>query len=90
MLNEIHKSDRFKQDYERYSSAISQLPDSDFKDQMNNTLTKLINEIKKLDSLHLEMVYTRQLPSMGTDIKSTITELRRDLETNLKRYLTPN
>ena len=90
MLNEIHKSGRFKQDYNRYSTAISELPEGDFKSQMNNTLTKLINEIKKLDSLHAEMVYTRQLPSMGSDMKSNITSLRRDLETGLKRYLNPN
>jgi hypothetical protein len=54
---------------------------------MTSTLIKLVNEIKKLDSFHTEMVYTGQLPSMGSDIKSTITEIRKDLESNLKDYL---
>jgi hypothetical protein len=87
MLQEIHKSSRFKKDYDRYSSAISNLPEGDFKSKMTSTLIKLVNEIKKLDSFHTEMVYTGQLPSMGGDIKSTITEIRKDLESNLKDYL---
>lgn len=87
MLNQIHKSNRFKQDYDRYMTAISSLPEGEFKSKMLSTLNKLINEIKKLDGLHAEMVYTKQLPSMGTDLKTTITELRRDLETGLKQYL---
>jgi hypothetical protein len=87
MLQEIHKSSRFEKDYDRYSSAISNLPEGDFKSKMTSTLIKLVNEIKKLDSFHTEMVYTGQLPSMGGDIKSTITEIRKDLESNLKDYL---
>ncbi len=87
MLNEIHKSGRFKQDYDRYTAAISTLPEGEFKSRMSSTLEKLVNEIKKLDGLHSEMVYTKQLPSMGTDLKSIITELRRDLEIGLKQYM---
>jgi hypothetical protein len=87
MLQEIHKSDRFKKDYERYHSAIAKLPEGDFKSKMTSTLSKLVNEIKKLDGLHSEMVYTGQLPSMGGDIKTTVVEIRKTLEANLKDYL---
>jgi hypothetical protein len=87
MLNEIHKSGRFKNDYDRYKAAIDTLPEGDFKSRMSLTLDKLVSEIKKLDGLHAEMVYTKQLPSMGTDLKSIITELRRDLDIGLKQYM---
>ncbi len=90
MLQEIHKSDRFKKEYDRYRSAILLLPEGDFKSKMSSTLTKLVNEIKKLDSLHSEMVYTRQLPSMGNEIKLSISEMRKELESNLKKYLDIN
>jgi hypothetical protein len=33
------------------------------------------------------MVYTGQLPSMGGDIKTTVVEIRKTLEANLKDYL---
>ena len=90
MLQEIHKSSRFKKDYERYSTAISKLPEGEFKSKMSGTLLKLVGEIKKLDGLHSEMVYTGQLPSMGSDIKTTILEIRKDLESNLRDYLSSN
>jgi hypothetical protein len=32
------------------------------------------------------MVYTRQLPSMGTDMKQEITIIRRQLETKIKDW----
>jgi hypothetical protein len=34
----------------------------------------------------MEMVYTRQLPSMGTDMKQEITTIRKNLETKIKDY----
>jgi hypothetical protein len=34
----------------------------------------------------MEMVYTRQLPSMGTDMKQEITTIRKHLETKIKDY----
>jgi hypothetical protein len=34
----------------------------------------------------MEMVYTRQLPSMGSDMKQEITTIRRQLETKIKDW----
>jgi hypothetical protein len=62
------------------------MPDGDFKQEVNQLLKKLVGEIKKLDSLHMEMIYTRQLPSMGGDMKQEITTTRRQLETKIKDW----
>jgi hypothetical protein len=62
------------------------MPEGAFKQDVNQLLKKLVGEIKKLDSMHMEMVYTRQLPSMGTDMKQEITTIRRQLETKIKDY----
>jgi hypothetical protein len=62
------------------------MPENDFKQDVSQLLKKLIGEIKKLDSMHMEMVYTRQLPSMGGDMKQEITAIRRQLETKIKDY----
>jgi hypothetical protein len=62
------------------------MPEGDFKQDVNQLLKKLVGEIKKLDSMHMEMVYTRQLPSMGTDMKQEITIIRRQLETKIKDW----
>jgi hypothetical protein len=62
------------------------MPEGDFKQDVSQLLKKLVGEIKKLDGMHMEMVYTRQLPSMGTDMKQEITTIRRQLETKIKDW----
>ena len=86
MSNLLEKSSRFQEDYTRYQSAIAEMPEGDFKQDVSQLLKKLVGEIKKLDSMHMEMVYTRQLPSMGTDMKQEITTIRRQLETKIKDW----
>ena len=86
MSNLLEKSSRFQEDYTRYQSAIAEMPEGDFKQDVNQLLKKLVGEIKNLDSMHMEMVYTRQLPSMGGDMKQGITAIRRQLENKIKDY----
>jgi len=86
MSNLLQKSSRFQEDYTRYQSIIAEMPEGDFKQDISQLLKKLVGEIKKLDSMHMEMVYTRQLPSMGGDMKQEITIIRRQLETKIKDY----
>jgi RNase P/RNase MRP subunit POP5 len=86
MSNLLEKSSRFQEDYARYQSIIEEMPEGDFKQDVSQLLKKLVGEIKKLDSMHMEMVYTRQLPSMGGDMKQGITAIRRQLENKIKDY----
>ena len=86
MSNLLEKSSRFQEDYARYQSAIAAMPEGDFKQDVSHLLKKLVGEIKKLDSMHMEMVYTRQLPSMGGDMKQGITAIRKQLENKIKDY----
>jgi hypothetical protein len=86
MSNLLEKSSRFQEDYTRYQSAIAEMPEGDFKQDVSTLLKRLVGEIKKLDSMHMEMVYTRQLPSMGSDMKQGITAIRKQLENKIKDY----
>ena len=81
------KSTRFQEDCERYRTAIDGMSDGPAKHESQQLLNKLIAEIKKLDSMHMEMIYSRQLPSMGSDMKEGITATRKKLETKLKDWL---
>ena len=78
------KSTRFQEDCARYRTAIDTMPDGPAKQESQQLLNKLIAEIKKLDSMHMEMIYTRQMPSMGTDMKQDILALRKKLDSKLK------
>jgi hypothetical protein len=62
------------------------MPDGPVKQESQQLLNKLIGEIKKLDSMHMEMIYSRQLPTMGGDMKQDITNIRKQLETRIRDW----
>jgi hypothetical protein len=82
----LQKSSRLQEDYERYSTAIDTMPDGAVKQESQQLLNKLVAEIKKLDSMHMEMIYSRQLPTMGSEMKQDITAIRKKLETRIRDW----
>ena len=86
MSNLLQRSSRFQEDCTKYRTAIDSMPDGASKQESQQLLNKLIAEIKKLDSMHMEMFYSRQLPTMGGEMKQDITAIRKKLETRLKDW----
>ena len=86
MSNLLQRSSRFLNDCEKYESVIATMPEGNVKNETVQLLQKLIYSIKKLDTMHLEMVYSRQLPSMGGEMKQDITDIRKKLETRIKDW----
>ena len=84
MSNLLQKSNRFQQDYQRYLDKIQQIPEGEFKQEANGLLNKLVAEVKKLDSMHIEMVITKQMPSIGSDMRQNILSIRQKLDNKLK------
>jgi hypothetical protein len=62
------------------------MPEGAAKQESQQLLNKLIGEIKKLDNMHMEMIYSRQLPTMGGDMKQDITNIRKQLETRIRDW----
>ena len=86
MSNLLQRSSRFQEDCTKYRTAIDSMPDGAAKQESQQLLNKLIAEIKKLDSMHMEMVYSRQLPTMGGEMKQDITAIRKKLETKIRDW----
>ena len=85
-MSNLLQSSRFLKDCEKYESVIATMPEGNVKNETVQLLQKLIYSIKKLDNMHLEMIYSRQLPTMGGDMKQEITDLRKKLETRIKDW----
>ena len=83
-MSSLIKSTRFQEDCEKYRTAIDSMPDGPAKQESQKLLNNLISEIKKLDSMHMEMIYARQMPSMGSDMRQDILVLRKKLDSKLK------
>ena len=86
MSDLLQRSSRFQEDCAKYRTAIGTMPDGPAKQESQQLLNKLIAEIKKLDSMHMEMIYSRQLPTMGGDMKQDITNIRKQLETRIRDW----
>jgi hypothetical protein len=84
MIDSIRKSNAFQSDVQRYTNIISQLPDGQDKVEMNKLLSTLIHEVKKMDDLHEEFIYNKQMSSLGTEFRDKIQNIRRQLETKAK------
>jgi len=80
----IQNTERFKADVKRYSEAIERLPEGSFKTVANTLLNNLIYEVKNMDNMYVDMIYSRQLTSLGSELKDKITSLRTQLDNKLK------
>jgi len=83
---ELIKSQKFQEDYNRYQSVILTMPDGNLKQEVIRLLNNLVFEIKKLDQRHMEMINSRQMASVGTEIKQDITTIRKQLELKIKDW----
>jgi hypothetical protein len=83
---ELIKSQKFQEDYNRYQSVILKMPDGNLKQEVSQLLNNLVFEIKKLDHRHMEMINSKQMASVGTEIKQDITTIRKQLELKIKDW----
>ena len=81
----IQNTERFKADVKRYSEAIEKIPEGQSKTEAKSLLNNLINEVKNMDNMYMDMVYSKQLTSLGGEIRDKITSLRKQLDSKLNR-----
>lgn len=79
----LQQTDRFKQDVQRYSQIIDLLPDGSSKQEAQQLLNTLIAAVKNMDNMYLDMVYAKQLPGIGNEMKSDIQIIRKKLENKI-------
>jgi septal ring factor EnvC (AmiA/AmiB activator) len=80
----LSDNQRFRDDIKRYTEAINNLQDQQQKSQATRLLNDLIQAVKQMDNRYLDMVYARQLPSMGNEMRDSITHIRKQLENTLR------
>jgi len=79
----IQNTERFKADVKRYTEAIEKIPEGQSKTEARSLLNNLINEVKNMDNMYMDMVYSKQLTSLGGEIRDKITSLRKQLDSRL-------
>jgi len=80
----IQNTERFKADVKRYSEAIDQVPEGPAKTEAKTLLNNLIYEVKNMDNMYMDMIYSKQMTSLGGELRDKITSLRKQLDSKLK------
>ena len=86
MSGDIYKSERFKKDVQKYDTAIKAMPDGATKDDVKRLLSDLVFEVKKMDNMYMDMVYNRQLGSIGNEFRERILNIRKQLDSKIKNF----
>ena len=80
----LQNTERFKNDISRYSDAIDQISNDQEKLAAKKLLNDLINEVKNMDNMYIDMIYAKQLPTMGNEMREKIGSIRKQLDNKLK------
>jgi hypothetical protein len=79
----IQNTERFKSDVKRYSEAIEKIPEGPSKTEAKTLLNNLIYEVKNMDNMYMDMIYSNQLTSLGSELRDKITARRKQLDSRL-------
>ena len=80
----LQSTERFKNDLARYRDAIDKISNEQEKLAATKLLNDLIHEVKNMDNMYVDMVYAKQLPTMGNDMRDKIRSIRKQLDSKIK------
>lgn len=80
----LQNTERFKTDLARYNDAIDKISNEQEKLAAKKLLNDLIYEVKNMDNMYVDMVYAKQLPTMGNEMRDKIGSIRKQLDNKLK------
>ena len=84
----LQHNERFQNDVKRYREAIEKMSVGQAKDETTRILNDLIYEVKNMDNMYLDMIYSKQLQSTGSDLREKIRGIRIRLDQKLKENKT--
>jgi hypothetical protein len=82
-MRDLPKNENFLKERTAFLEKINALDEGKFKQDMLDTLTKLSNEVYKIENLHEEVIFNRHIPDEISNIRSNITSYRKHLHSNL-------
>jgi hypothetical protein len=82
----LQNTERFKNDLARYNDAIDKITNEQEKLTAKKLLNDLIYEVKNMDNMYLDMIYAKQLPTMGNEMRDKISSIRKQLDQKIKHY----
>ena len=82
----IEKSERFQNEYQNFAQRIKNISDLKIKTDLELELQKLLQEVRKLDSNHNNIMTQNTLSDMVDESRFYIAEIRKKIVKTLKDY----
>lgn len=79
----LQQTERFQADVTRYREHIDKMVNEQDKLDATRLLNDLIFEVKHMDNMYVEMVYSKQLPTQGHEIRDKIVSIRKKLDNKI-------
>ena len=76
---QIFQSETFKNEYRKITDFINQSADEDRKNEVKNLLRELVNCVKKMDSMHADLISIGKLSEDSNDLRARIVETRKKI-----------
>ena len=80
----LQQTERFQSDVDRYRKSIDKISNEQEKLAATRLLNDLIYEVKNMDNMYVDMVYAKQLPTQGNEMRDKIGSIRKQLDSKLK------
>jgi ABC-type transport system involved in cytochrome bd biosynthesis fused ATPase/permease subunit len=81
----LQNTERFQNDIKKYKQIIESISNEKEKLETQKLLNDLMYEVKNMDNMYLDMVYGKQLPSMGAEMREKIISIRKKLEQKINQ-----
>jgi molecular chaperone GrpE (heat shock protein) len=82
----LQQTERFQSDVDRYRKSIDKISNEQEKLAATRLLNDLIYEVKNMDNMYVDMVYAKQLPTQGNEMRDKIGSIRKKLDSKLNNY----
>lgn len=86
----IEHSSMFREEYDRFQAGIAAITDVALKDDLTALLSKLLYEVRCIDSLHRAADVHTQLQEIAPDHRNKIMEIRTTIDRRLKDWKSRN
>ena len=81
----IEQSERFINEYNDFKNRINQIDNDSLRNELFSLLKQLLENVRKLDQQHQQLLVERRLPSTSENIKHDIINIRKSIYKRLEK-----
>jgi len=82
----LEKHPRFQKEYTDWQQKIAEVNDLKIKTELEHQLSALMQEVKRLDSAHSNIMSNNTIPDAVNDSRNSLTQLRKKITKTLQDY----